>query len=59
MNREHDMIRSARRQEPSMTPGPAGLKPNFMDADELAAALAKQPTGGHWSSGVAVLRNMA
>jgi hypothetical protein len=30
---------------------------HFMDADELAAALAKKPSGGHWNSGVAVLRN--
>jgi len=29
----------------------------FMDADELAAALGKKPTGGHWNSGIAVLRN--
>jgi hypothetical protein len=32
---------------------------HFMDADELAAALGKKPTGGHWNSGIAVLRNMA
>jgi len=30
---------------------------HFMDADELAAALGKKPTGGHWNSGIAVLRN--
>jgi hypothetical protein len=30
-----------------------------MDADELAAALGKKPSGGHWNSGIAVLRNMA
>jgi hypothetical protein len=29
----------------------------YMDADELAAALGKKPTGGHWNSGIAVLRN--
>jgi uncharacterized protein len=29
----------------------------YMDADELAAALAKKPSGGHWNSGIAVLRN--
>jgi hypothetical protein len=28
-----------------------------MDADELAAALGKKPTGGHGNSGIAVLRN--
>jgi hypothetical protein len=30
-----------------------------MDADELAAALGKKPTGGHENSGIAVLRNNA
>jgi len=30
---------------------------HFMDADELAAALGKKPTGGHWNFGIAVLRN--
>lgn len=30
---------------------------HFMDADELAAALGKKPSGGHWNSGIAVLRN--
>ena len=29
----------------------------FMDADELAAALGKKPTGGYWNSEIAVLRN--
>ena len=29
----------------------------YMDAGELAAALGKKPTGGHWNSGIAVLRN--
>jgi hypothetical protein len=28
-----------------------------MDADELAATLGKKPSGGHWNSGIAVLRN--
>jgi hypothetical protein len=28
-----------------------------MDADELAAVLGKKPSGGHWNSGIAVLRN--
>jgi hypothetical protein len=27
------------------------------DADELASALGKKPSGGHWNSGIAVLRN--
>ena len=31
----------------------------FMDADELAAALGKKPSGGHFNAGIAVLRNMA
>jgi hypothetical protein len=29
----------------------------FVAADELADALAKKPTGGHWNSGIAILRN--
>jgi hypothetical protein len=29
----------------------------YMDADTLAAALGKKPSGGHWNSGIAVLRN--
>jgi hypothetical protein len=29
----------------------------YMDAGELAAALGKKPRGGHWNSGIAVLRN--
>jgi hypothetical protein len=29
----------------------------YMDAAELAAVLSKKPSGGHWNSGVAVLRN--
>jgi hypothetical protein len=129
MDREHDIIRAARRQGSSMASGPAGPKPSgghfnpgrkdlrafscvdesdglvmatadglraagevpsapstpaerlslwcgrlpspalemlrtlaaqgehFMDADELAAALGKKPTGGHWNSGIAVLCN--
>jgi hypothetical protein len=28
-----------------------------MDAADLAAALGKKPTGGHWNAGIAVLRN--
>jgi len=30
---------------------------HMMDAADLAAALGKKPTGGHWNSGIAVLRN--
>ena len=30
---------------------------HFMDAEELAAVLGKKPTGGHWNSGIALLRN--
>ena len=29
----------------------------YMTAEELAAAIGKKPTGGHWNSGIAVLRN--
>jgi hypothetical protein len=29
----------------------------YVETDELAAALGKKPTGGHWNSGIAVLRN--
>jgi hypothetical protein len=29
----------------------------YMDADEIAAILGKKPSGGHWNSGIAVLRN--
>lgn len=29
----------------------------YLPADALAASLGKKPTGGHWNSGVAVLRN--
>ncbi len=29
----------------------------YMDADELAATLGKKPSGGHWNSRIAVLRN--
>ena len=29
----------------------------YTDADELAAMLDKKPSGGHWNSGIAVLRN--
>ncbi|MGE3284376.1 MAG: hypothetical protein AB7O13_25940 [Alphaproteobacteria bacterium] len=28
-----------------------------MSADKLAAALGKKPSGGHWNSGIAILRN--
>ncbi len=30
---------------------------HYMDAGELAGALGKKATGGHWNSGIAVLRN--
>jgi hypothetical protein len=29
----------------------------YMDADELAVVLGKKGSGGHWNSGIAVLRN--
>ena len=31
--------------------------PEVVDADELAAILGKKPSGGHWNSGIAMLRN--
>jgi hypothetical protein len=30
---------------------------HHMSAEELAAAIGKKPSGGHWNSGIAVLRN--
>jgi hypothetical protein len=30
---------------------------HYTDADELAAMLGKKPSGGHWNSGIAMLRN--
>jgi hypothetical protein len=30
---------------------------HYIDADELAVMLGKKPSGGHWNSGIAVLRN--
>jgi uncharacterized protein len=35
----------------------AGQGERYIAADELAAAIGKKPTGGHWNSGIAVLRN--
>jgi hypothetical protein len=29
----------------------------YMDAEDLATVLGKKPSGGHWNSGIAVLRN--
>ena len=29
----------------------------YVEAEERAATLGKKPSGGHWNSGVAVLRN--
>jgi len=45
------------------TPAPEMLRTlaaqgeRYIDADELAAMLDKKPSGGHWNSGIAVLRN--
>jgi hypothetical protein len=45
------------------TPAPEMLRTlaaqgeRYMEADELAAALGKKPSGGHWNSGIALLRN--
>jgi hypothetical protein len=29
----------------------------YTDTEELASALGKKPSGGHWNSGIAILRN--
>jgi hypothetical protein len=29
----------------------------YIAAEELAAAIGKKPSGGHWNSGITVLRN--
>jgi hypothetical protein len=42
---------------PEMLCALAAQGERHMDADELAATLGKKPSGGHWNSGVAVLRN--
>ena len=42
---------------PEMLRALAAHGTHFLDAEELAAMLGKKPTGGHWNSGIAVLRN--
>lgn len=42
---------------PEMLRALAAHRTHFLDAEELAAMLGKKPTGGHWNSGIAVLRN--
>jgi uncharacterized protein len=42
---------------PEMLRTLAGQGERYMEAEELAAAISKKPTGGHWNSGIAVLRN--
>jgi hypothetical protein len=42
---------------PEMLRTLAGRGETYMEADELAAVLGKKPSGGHWNSGIAVLRN--
>ena len=43
---------------PEILRGLAALKVSAISrADELAAMLVKRPTGGHWNSGIAGLRN--
>jgi uncharacterized protein len=42
---------------PEMLRALAAQGAHFVDAEELAAMLGKKPTGGHWNSGIAVLRN--
>ena len=29
----------------------------YIDANQLAQTIGKKPTGGHWNSGIAMLRN--
>jgi hypothetical protein len=42
---------------PEMLRTLAAQSDQFIDVDELAAMLGKKPSGGHWNSGIAVLRN--
>lgn len=42
---------------PEMLRTLAGRGEAFTSTDDLAAVLGKKPTGGHWNSGVATLRN--
>ena len=42
---------------PEMLRTLAAQSERYMDAEELTAALGKKPSGGHWNSGIAVLRN--
>ena len=51
------MVRSAAVPGPEMLRALAAQGETYIDADELAAMLGKKPSGGHWNSGIAVLRN--
>jgi hypothetical protein len=42
---------------PEMLRALAAAGDRYTDVAQLAAALGKKPTGGHWNSGVAILRN--
>jgi len=42
---------------PEMLRSLAAQGEHYTEATELAAALGKKPTGGHWNSGLALLRN--
>jgi len=42
---------------PEMLRALAARGSDFVDAEDLAAMLGKKPAGGHWNSGIAVLRN--
>ncbi|HTV87775.1 MAG TPA: hypothetical protein VME41_02055 [Stellaceae bacterium] len=42
---------------PDMLRALAGQGERYMATEDLAAALGKKPTGGHWNTGIAVLRN--
>ena len=52
-----DVVRRLPSPAPEMLRTLAARGEAYTDADELAAALAKKPTGGHWNTGIAVLRN--
>jgi len=57
--------RRRRRHRPRGWPAPApdmlrtlaAQGERYMDAGELAAMLGRKPSGGHWNSGLAMLRN--
>lgn len=42
---------------PEMLRTLAAHSERYIEPSELASALGKKPTGGHWNSGIALLRN--